>query len=76
MGSTGGPPRNWKGIGIAMVVIVGVMSLVSLSIFLLTPGKWNKALQGNELGDEPEPGTDEKGRGKRRGGRSTVKNYG
>lgn len=39
LGSSGGPPRNWKGIGIAMVVILGVMSLVTLSIFLLTPGK-------------------------------------
>ncbi|XP_021325694.1 inactive dipeptidyl peptidase 10 isoform X2 [Danio rerio] len=37
LGSSGGPPRNWKGIGIAMVVILGVMSLVTLSIFLLTP---------------------------------------
>lgn len=40
LGSTDGPPRNWKGIGIAMVVILAVMSLVILSVILLTPGKW------------------------------------
>ncbi|KAM7405166.1 hypothetical protein PAMP_012450 [Pampus punctatissimus] len=39
LGSSDGPPRNWKGIGIAMVVILAVMSLVILSIILLTPGK-------------------------------------
>lgn len=39
LGSTDGPPRNWKGIGIAMVVILAVMSLVILSVILLTPGK-------------------------------------
>lgn len=39
LGGSGGPPRNWKGIGIAMVVILAVMSLVILSIIILTPGK-------------------------------------
>ncbi|XP_035377392.1 inactive dipeptidyl peptidase 10 isoform X2 [Electrophorus electricus] len=37
LGSTAGPPRNWKGIGIAMAVILGVLALVSLSIVALTP---------------------------------------
>uniref|UniRef100_A0A667YFY0 Uncharacterized protein n=1 Tax=Myripristis murdjan TaxID=586833 RepID=A0A667YFY0_9TELE len=37
LGGSGGPPRNWKGIGIAMVVILAVMSLVILSIIILTP---------------------------------------
>uniref|UniRef100_A0A3B3UTJ1 Inactive dipeptidyl peptidase 10-like n=1 Tax=Poecilia latipinna TaxID=48699 RepID=A0A3B3UTJ1_9TELE len=39
LGSSDGPPRNWKGIGIAMVVILAVMSLVTLSVVVLTPGK-------------------------------------
>lgn len=44
LGSSDGPPRNWKGIGIAMVVILAVMSLVILSVIILTPGK----IAGNE----------------------------
>ncbi|CAL8319626.1 unnamed protein product [Merluccius merluccius] len=39
LSSTGGPPRNWKGIGIALVVILAVMSMVIMSVILLTPGK-------------------------------------
>ncbi|XP_061645980.1 inactive dipeptidyl peptidase 10 isoform X1 [Phyllopteryx taeniolatus] len=37
LGSSDGPPRNWKGIGIAMMVILAVMSLVILSVVVLTP---------------------------------------
>ncbi|KAM8977521.1 inactive dipeptidyl peptidase 10-like [Pelodytes ibericus] len=37
MSSSGAPPRNWRGIGLAMVVIIVVLSLVLLSIFLLSP---------------------------------------
>uniref|UniRef100_A0A3B3DWN8 Inactive dipeptidyl peptidase 10-like n=1 Tax=Oryzias melastigma TaxID=30732 RepID=A0A3B3DWN8_ORYME len=39
LGSSDGPPRNWKGIGIAMVVILAVMSLVILSVIILTPNE-------------------------------------
>ncbi|XP_075706314.1 inactive dipeptidyl peptidase 10-like [Rhinoderma darwinii] len=37
MGFSGAPPRNWRGIGLAMLVISVVMSLVLLAIFLLSP---------------------------------------
>uniref|UniRef100_A0AAY4CVX3 Uncharacterized protein n=1 Tax=Denticeps clupeoides TaxID=299321 RepID=A0AAY4CVX3_9TELE len=37
LGGSVGPPRNWKGIGIAMVVILAVMSLVLLSVVLEMP---------------------------------------
>ncbi|KAM9319965.1 inactive dipeptidyl peptidase 10-like [Gastrophryne carolinensis] len=37
LGSSSAPPRNWRGIGLAMLVIAIVMSLVLLSIFLLSP---------------------------------------
>nr|XP_015199530.1 PREDICTED: inactive dipeptidyl peptidase 10-like isoform X1 [Lepisosteus oculatus] len=37
MGGSGAPPRNWKGIGIAVVVILVVLSLVIMSIILLSP---------------------------------------
>ncbi|XP_068121285.1 inactive dipeptidyl peptidase 10-like isoform X2 [Hyperolius riggenbachi] len=37
MSGSGAPPRNWRGIGLAMLVISIVMSLVLLSIFLLSP---------------------------------------
>ncbi|KAM3933643.1 inactive dipeptidyl peptidase 10-like [Leptodactylus fuscus] len=37
MSSSGAPPRNWRGIGLAVLVISVVMSLVLLAIFLLSP---------------------------------------
>ncbi|XP_073519855.1 inactive dipeptidyl peptidase 10-like [Phyllobates terribilis] len=37
MGSYGAPPRNWRGIGLAVLVISVVMSIVLFAIFLLSP---------------------------------------
>ncbi|XP_041438430.1 inactive dipeptidyl peptidase 10 [Xenopus laevis] len=37
IGGSDAPPRNWRGIGLAVLVITIVMSLVLLAIFLLSP---------------------------------------
>eukprot|EP00064_Thunnus_orientalis_P005747 superscaffoldBa00000576_g5761 len=47
LGSSDGPPRNWKGIGIAMVVILAVMSLVILSVIVLTPDESHMLLRSH-----------------------------
>ncbi|XP_028308261.1 inactive dipeptidyl peptidase 10 [Gouania willdenowi] len=54
LGSTDGPPRNWKGIGIAMVVILAVMSLVILSVVLLTPDESHLLLRSHLTMDDLE----------------------
>ncbi|KAL4623688.1 inactive dipeptidyl peptidase 10-like isoform X1 [Arapaima gigas] len=56
LGSTGGPPRNWKGIGIAMVVILAVLSLVILSIMLLTPDESRLLFQSRLTMEDLENG--------------------
>ncbi|CAL8367075.1 unnamed protein product [Lota lota] len=54
LGSSGGPPRNWKGIGIALVVILGVMSMVIMSIILLTPDESRLLLRSQLTMDDLE----------------------
>ncbi|KAM9856100.1 inactive dipeptidyl peptidase 10 [Aulostomus maculatus] len=54
LGSTDGPPRNWKGIGIAMVVILAVMSLVILSVILLTPDESHLLLRSHLIMEDLE----------------------
>ncbi|XP_072305336.1 inactive dipeptidyl peptidase 10 [Eucyclogobius newberryi] len=54
LGSSDGPPRNWKGIGIAMVVILAVMSLVILSVIVLTPDESHLLLRSHLTMDDIE----------------------
>ncbi|XP_066542027.1 inactive dipeptidyl peptidase 10-like [Hoplias malabaricus] len=44
LGDVVGPDRNWKGIGISLLVIAAVLSVIGLSIFLLSKDDGSKGL--------------------------------